>query len=93
MSIVLHIERVVIDEAVLKGESPARLHAALERELRQQLSSPGAIDALRAMGSVASLSPRGAPAGHRAHEGPGARIAAAVGQGLDIPPVTGGRHG
>ncbi len=104
MSIVLHIERLVLDEAVLGGERASKVRAELERELQRQLSSPGAVHALPGIGRVAPLSPCGLPdAGHvRSGSGIGGRIAAAVGQGLgveaaahgaDVSRVNGGRHG
>ena len=102
MSIVLHIERLVLDEAVLGGERASRVRAELERELEHQLSSPGAIHALSGIGSVASLPSCALPNAKQVRDGIGGRIAAAVGQGLGIGSaargvavtrVNGGRHG
>lgn len=102
MSIVLHIERLVLDEAVLGGERASKVRADMERELQRQLSSPGAVHALPGIGSVASLSPCGLPDAGHVRGGIGGRIAAAVGQGLgvgagahgaDISRTNGGRHG
>jgi hypothetical protein len=102
MSIVLHIERLVLDEAVLGGERASKVRAELERELQRQLSSPGAAHVLPGIGSVASLSSCELPAAGQVRSGIGGRIAAAVGQslgveaaahGADASRVNGGRHG
>lgn len=102
MSIVLHIERLVLDEAVLGGERAGRVRAELERELKRQLSSPGATHVLPGIGTVVSLPSCALPGVAHVRDGIGARIAAAVGQGLGVAPavhgggvsgVNGGRHG
>jgi hypothetical protein len=102
MSIVLHIERLVLDEAVLGGERPDKVRAELERELQRQLSAPGVAHALPGIGSVVSLPACGLPDVKRGHGGLGGRIAAAVGQGLGVesaahgvgvPANNGGPHG
>lgn len=83
MSIELHIERLVIDATLLSGERAASVRNAIERDLARQLARPGAIDALRQLGSVDSLAP---PLAH-ARDGCqrlGGRIAEAVGHGLGI---------
>lgn len=82
MSIELHIERLVVDAAVLGSEPPASVRAVIERALARQLALPGAIDKLRGIGAVDRLPPvsAGSP-----REAPGARIAAAVGTGLGLP--------
>ncbi len=102
MSIVLHIERLVLDEAVLGGERASKVRTELERELERQLSSPGALHALPGIGSVVSLPSCGLPDASHVRSSIGGRIAAAVGQGLgvgvavhgvDVSRVNGGRHG
>ncbi|RAO78101.1 hypothetical protein [Dyella jiangningensis] len=102
MSIELHIERLVIDEAVLGGERASSVRVALERELTQALSHPGAIRALSGMGSVTSLPACGMPDAKHVGTSLGERIAAAVGKGLGAGAVApasdrtarpGGRHG
>ncbi len=55
MSIVLHIDRLVIDEALLGGERPDRVRATIERELAQRLMQPGTVATLAGLGQVASL--------------------------------------
>ncbi|MGB3838085.1 MAG: hypothetical protein ABS82_16665 [Rhodanobacter sp. SCN 67-45] len=84
MSIVLHIERLVIDEAALGGERGVDVRASLQRELTRWLAAPGAHEALANLGAVDGLpSLQLAPA--RQKSGPlAARIAAAVGAGLGI---------
>lgn len=87
MSIELHIERLVIDEALLGGERAAGVRAAIERELAWRLAQRGAIDALRGLGAVATLPPATLPAAGHPHERLGVRIAAAVQHGLGITPA------
>lgn len=43
MSIELHIERLVLDEALLGGERAGNVRAALEGELARLLTRPGAV--------------------------------------------------
>ena len=88
MSIVLHIERLVIDEAVLGGERAGSVRAALEGELHRLLAQPGATAALRGLGVIAALPPGTLPPAGPPHEGLGPRIATAVQSGLGIPPTT-----
>ena len=59
MSIELHIERLVIDQAVLGVERPADVRAAIERDLARQLAQPEAVDTLRRVGAVSGLSATG----------------------------------
>lgn len=87
MSIELHIERLVIDEAALGGEHAAGVRAAVERELAQRLGQPGAVDALRGLGAVDTLPPATLPPASRPHDRLGPRIATAVQHGLGITPA------
>jgi hypothetical protein len=87
MSIVLHIERLVIDEAVLGGERTGDVRAALERELAQRLAQPGALDTLRGLGATAALPPASLPPASPSHDRLGMRIATAVQRGLGIAPA------
>jgi len=82
VSIALHIERLVIDEAVLGGERAADVRLLLERELARQLAQPGAMDALRHVGAVSALPSAALPVPVRGQERLGSRLAAAVGQSL-----------
>ncbi|GAP66347.1 hypothetical protein MBSD_n1654 [Mizugakiibacter sediminis] len=84
MKIDLHIERLVLDGALLGGERAADVRAALQRELARQLAAPGALDALRGLGAVDALPPLPLKQARHAHDRLGGRIAAAVGQGLGI---------
>ncbi len=84
MSIELHIERLLIDEALLSGERPHEVCRALERELTQRLALPGVAKALRLHSVVAMLPPAMLPAASHPHERLGTRIAAAVGQGIGV---------
>ncbi|MEP6897875.1 MAG: hypothetical protein ABI870_05040 [Rhodanobacter sp.] len=91
MSIVLHIERLVIDEALLGGERADRVQATIERELTRRLMHAGAVESLRGLGAVAVLSALPLlPAAHRG-EPLGARIAAAVQGSLGLPGANHGR--
>ncbi|MBN8946693.1 MAG: hypothetical protein ACTHOA_00560 [Rhodanobacter sp.] len=87
MSIELHIERLVLDEALLGGERAGNVRAALEGELARLLTRPGAVDALRGLGAVATLPPARLPTASDPHERLGPRIATAVQHGLGITPA------
>jgi hypothetical protein len=83
VSIVLHIDRVVVDECLLGKETGAAVRAALERELAARLASHGVAGSLSGIGSIDALpAVPMAPARPRQHLG--ARIAAAVAQGLAV---------
>lgn len=84
MSIVLHIERLVVDEALLGGERAATVPAAIERELGRLLVAPGAAVALRGIGSIASLPPAPLPLGRHPKDQLGTRIATAASQALGV---------
>ena len=88
MSIVLHIERLVLDEALLGGEHAGSVRDALERELAQRLAQPDAVDTLRDLGAVAALPPATLPPAMHPQQRLGPRIATAVQQGLGVPSVT-----
>ena len=95
MSIELHIERLVIDEAALGGERAGRVRAALESELGRLMAQPGTVDALRGLGAVATLPPVTLPTASHLHDRLGVRIAMAVQHGLGIipaPRVAGKEH-
>lgn len=85
MSIVLHIERLVIDEALMQGKSPAALRATIESELARRLAQPGAVDALRGIGAVAALPSTELPVYARPQDGLGERVAEAVQQRMGVP--------
>ncbi|HEX7112549.1 MAG TPA: hypothetical protein VF216_08895 [Mizugakiibacter sp.] len=84
MRIELHIERLLLDGALLDGERAADVRAALQRELTRQLAAPGALEALRGLGAVDALPPLPLQQARHARDRLGGRIAAAVGQGLGI---------
>ncbi|HEY9238569.1 MAG TPA: hypothetical protein VIP10_07015 [Burkholderiaceae bacterium] len=88
MSIELHIERLVIDEALLGGERAGSVRLALERELPRLLAQPGAVDALRGLGAVSAPPAESLPVAAHPHEPLGPRIATAVQHGLGITPAT-----
>lgn len=86
MRIELHIERLLLDGALLGGERAADVRAALQRELARQLAASGAFEALRGLGAVEALPPLPLPLlpARHAYDRLGERIAAAVGQGLGV---------
>ena len=90
MSIELHIERLVLDEALLGGERADSVRATLEGELVRLLAQPGAVDTLRGLGAMAALSAATLPSASHPHERLGPRIATAVQHGLGIPPAARG---
>lgn len=91
MSIVLHIERLVLDETLLGDERSGAVRAAIEHELTRRLAQPGAIDALRGIGAVTALPSVALPAGRSTHNRLGQRIAAAVQRGLGVGDAASGR--
>lgn len=78
MSIELHIERLVLDEALLGDERGEAVRAAIEYELTRRLVQPWAVDALRGIGAVNALPAVTLPAGRSSRDRLGQRIAAAV---------------
>lgn len=89
MSIELHIERLVIDAAVLGGERAGAVRQLFERELAQWLAQPGAIETLRRVGSVMMLAPVSLQAATRSAPRVGARLAAAVGRSIGVDATDG----
>jgi hypothetical protein len=84
MSITLHIERLVVDQALL-GEGGARaLREGIERELSLRLTQAGTAEALQRIGAVAELDPCRLPPAAHPGEGLGARIASGIHQGLAV---------
>lgn len=92
MNIVLHIDRLVLDEVLLDSERTGAVRAAIERELKQRLAQPGMAETLRALGHVDALPTVALPAPCQKREGLGPRIATAVQHGL-APANAGGKHG
>lgn len=84
MSIELHIERLVIDEALLQGERPAAVLAAMESELVRLLGQPGATDALQRIGNVTGLPVVPIAPGSLAHGQLGMRLARSIGQSVEL---------
>ena len=84
MSIQLHIERLVIDEALLGGERAAAVRTAIERELGRLLAVPDAAVALRGIGSIASLPTASLPQARQPKDQLGTRVATAVNQALGV---------
>ena len=88
MSIVLHIERLVLDEALVGNERPSAMRVAIERELLRQLAWPGAIERMRNIGVVAELPTVALPAARHSRERLAPRVAIAVRNGLGVPIAT-----
>ncbi len=87
MRIELHIERLLLDQALLGGERASAVQQAIERELGQLLATPDAFSALRSIGHVTSLPPLPLPPASPSRERLGRRIANAVHSGLSNLPV------
>lgn len=85
MKIALHVDRLVLDGALLDGERAGDVQAALERELARQLARFRNVDTLRRIGAVERLPVLALPAADRQHRSLGQRIAAAVGSALGPP--------
>lgn len=94
MSIQLHIERLVLDEALMAGERPARVSEAITQELSRRLAHPGTAQTLLGLGNAASRQPIALPPPSHPGDRLGQRIADAVHQSLvpDRPGDTGGRQ-
>lgn len=84
MSVQLHIERLVLDEALLGDERAPAVRAAIEQQLARLLAGQDASVALQRIGSVASLPHAVLPAASHPHGRLGLRIATAVQQGLGL---------
>jgi hypothetical protein len=82
MSIELHIERLVLDEALLGGERAATVSDALTRELTRRLGHPVAAQALRGLGNLPSQPSVTLPPPSHPGDRLGPRIARAVQQSL-----------
>lgn len=83
MSIELHIERLVLDEALLQGERPAAVRLAMESELARLLGRPGFTGTLQRIGNVTDLPGVPLAPGKQAHGQLGVRIAGAIGQSVE----------
>ena len=84
MSIELHIERLVIDEALLRGERADRVRAMIEQELTRGLGAVGVVERLRGIGTLDALPTTALlPATHQGEQ-LGTRIAAAAQRGLGL---------
>jgi hypothetical protein len=82
MSLRVHIERLVVDEAVLGQLRPSALRTAVEDALRRELAKAGAPERLARLGRIDALAPAAlAPARHGG-DGLAARLAATVGASL-----------
>jgi hypothetical protein len=77
MSILLHIERLVLDQALLGDERAGAVRMAIEQELSQRLAQPGALAALRGLGAVAAVPAASLPPAST-RERLGSRVASAV---------------
>jgi hypothetical protein len=84
MAITLHIERLVLDEALLHGERTAALRTAFEQALSERLAAQADLEPLRRIGVVPALPPSTLPAAGQHRESLGVRLAAAVGEGIGL---------
>ena len=85
MKVALHIERLVLDEALLGPESARDVSALIERELAHRLAEPAAAARLARIGAVDRL--HAPAAGTRGALG--MRVASAVGESLAGPAPSG----
>lgn len=98
MTIVLRVERVIVDDA-LAVNSIAALRESLENELAKQLASAIPGQAWQRIGSVPSLPPTICSSAHERNDGLGPRVASAVVKQLQTASVgtaivgRGPRHG
>ncbi len=88
MRIELHIERLLLDQALLGGERAGAVREAIERELGRLLATPDASSAMRNIGHVASLPPTPLPPASHPREQLGSRIARAVQSGFGESPIS-----
>lgn len=86
MSVQLHIERLVLDEALLGDERAPAVRAAIEQQLGRLLAGQDASIALQRIGSVASLPHAVLLAASHPHDRLGSRIATAVQRSLGVTP-------
>lgn len=82
MSIVLHIERLVLDEALLAGEGAGQMRHAIERELAAVLAGPGMAETLRKVGTVAATPTTDLPKATGVRSSLAVRVASAVNHSL-----------
>jgi hypothetical protein len=85
MRIELHIERLVLDEALMGGERAAMVSDAITWELARRLAHPDAAQALLGLDNVASQRPIALPPPRHPGDRLGPRIAHAVQQLLELP--------
>ncbi len=91
MKIELHIERLLLDPALLGVERASAVQEAIEHELAWRLAQPGAADALRSIDTMSALPAVAMPAREYPHHRLGERIAAAVQRGLGVGDIKSGR--
>lgn len=84
MRIELHIEWLLLDDALLGGERATAVRSAIELELAGRLAGPDVESVLRGIGSVASLPPASLPPARRPTDRLGPRIATAISQALGV---------
>jgi hypothetical protein len=90
MSVHVHIDRLIIDPALLGGQSPRKAQHAIEQALRAQLATPGAATRLSGLGHLEAMP------SHALSDGPaplGARVGFALSQVLGTGVPRGGGHG
>jgi len=90
MSIHVHIDRLVLDPALLGGLSPRRAQRAIEQALGAQLAVPGVAAALSSLGHLDTLPSHALP------DGPaplGARVGTALSHALGVGMAKGMSHG
>lgn len=84
MSITLHIDRLVVDQALLGDGGAVALRQGIERELSLRLMQGGTVEGLRHLGAVAELPPCRLPRATHPGDGLAARIASGIYLGLGV---------
>lgn len=82
MKVELHIDRLVVDDAVLGRGSRRAVLEELQRELAARLAAPGAAAGIAGLGAIEVLPPAHPRTPPASGGSPGMRIAVAVAEGL-----------
>ena len=90
MSVHVHIDRLILDPALLGGLSPRKVQHAVEQALTVQLATSGAAASLSGLGHLDTVPSHALP------DGPaplGARVGAALSHVLGTGAPKGANHG
>ncbi|WNL45681.1 hypothetical protein RKE25_20070 [Dyella sp. BiH032] len=84
MNLRVHIDRLVVDEALLGHMRPAALRTAVEDALRRELARSGTPERLAKLGHLDAVAPAKLTPARHPGEGLATRLAATVGASLGI---------